>query len=132
MWDYRGEEDNSQKDGKIKCLVNKYFPCHAETRGHRQEFEQAQLRSHQLTTCGPYPLQLSLGRALLLDQILYLNSFRQLRGRQQAPPESFGFRLSSAQYNPYIQLAHSVLACPKPHQLQTNLLLLQSSINSSK
>lgn len=27
--DYIGEKDDSQEDGKIKCLVNKWLPCHA-------------------------------------------------------------------------------------------------------
>lgn len=32
-------KDNSQVDGKNKCLVNKYLSCHADTMGHRVQFE---------------------------------------------------------------------------------------------
>lgn len=27
---FRGEEEDSQEDGKNKCLVNKWFPCNAD------------------------------------------------------------------------------------------------------
>lgn len=30
VWNFKGEEGNSQKAGKSKCLVNKYLPCHAD------------------------------------------------------------------------------------------------------
>ena len=30
VWDFKGEEDSSQGDGKSKCLVNKCLPCQAE------------------------------------------------------------------------------------------------------
>lgn len=40
VWGFKGKEDNSQKDGKSKCLVNKCLPCSAETMGHRKHFHQ--------------------------------------------------------------------------------------------
>lgn len=30
-WDFKGEEDNSQEDGKDKYLVNKCLLCNAES-----------------------------------------------------------------------------------------------------
>ena len=27
VWDFKGEKDSSQEDGKSKCLINKCLPC---------------------------------------------------------------------------------------------------------
>ena len=37
VWDFKGNEDNSQEDEKSKCLVNKCFLGHPKTMGHREE-----------------------------------------------------------------------------------------------
>lgn len=46
VWGFKGKEDKSQEDGKSKRLVNKGLPYHAETMGHREDFDlQAHLSS---------------------------------------------------------------------------------------
>ena len=37
---FKGKKDNSQENGKSKCLVNKCLLYHAETMEHREHFEQ--------------------------------------------------------------------------------------------
>lgn len=45
IWDLKGKEDNSQKDGESKWLLNKCLSCWAETMEHREESEQTGLPS---------------------------------------------------------------------------------------
>ena len=46
VWGFKGNKDISQVNGKSKCLVNKCLSCHADTMGHRMEFEQICVSQH--------------------------------------------------------------------------------------
>ena len=37
VWDFKGEKDNLQEDGKSKCLVSRCLLGHAEKMGHRED-----------------------------------------------------------------------------------------------
>ena len=56
VWDFKGEKDNSQGDGKSKRLVNEHLPCQSEK-------------------SSLHKTKLSWVMALLLVQGPYLNSF---------------------------------------------------------
>lgn len=56
-------------------MINKCLPCHAETVGHREEFDLS-----QLTTPTPYFLWLLLALTLFQEQVLYLNLLDSLGG----------------------------------------------------
>ena len=38
VWNFKGKEDNSLKDERSKCLLNKCLLSHSEIVGHRVEF----------------------------------------------------------------------------------------------
>ena len=75
---YTGKEENSQENGKSKCLVNKCLPHSAATMGLQGDLEETGPAKLPPT---PHSLLLSLVIVPFLDQDLDLNSFRKLRGR---------------------------------------------------
>lgn len=60
-------------------------------------------------------LLLSMAIAPFLEQVHYVNSFRQLGRRSKFLPKFFGPWLFSAENNLCAWVAHPELACPEPH-----------------
>lgn len=85
FWGLKEKEGNSQEDEESKYLVKECLSCHAGTMGQTGLAEPPHHHPPpQFTTPSPYSLYYSLVIVLFLDQVLYLNSFRDLRGRKSS------------------------------------------------
>ena len=71
FWDFNGKEDNLQKDGKSKCLVNEYLLCHGEKLSDVKQTNKQTNKKQAVFG------DISLPDTDLLSKLFY---FRQLRG----------------------------------------------------
>ena len=85
----------------------------------------ALLSSSQPITLIPCSLYLPLMMVFFLDQALYLNYFRQMRGREKTLPKSFEPLLSSTQDSPLATLAYFGEACSESLQFQRPKIIQQ-------